>query len=194
MPPFGRAVGVGVTLRRMSDVTPYEKQPSLVALSFDHPLKAQEALLAAMRLQERGHLKLDDAAIVSKGAGGRIRIQQTKDINPGQGAVSGSWWGILAGIFAGQPLIGAALGAALGGLWAKLRDLGIDDDEMRRLGEKLPNEHAALFVLIVEASLPVVLAELRRFDGGLLFDQLDEDTRAKVIESMGAGVVRWDAI
>ena len=99
---------------------------TLWAFTLAHPLLAQEALLATMRLQARGHLEMDDAAIVHKAGGGRVRIVQTKDVSTSQGAISGSWWGLLAGLFIpGGPLLGAALGAAVGGIFAKMRDLSL---------------------------------------------------------------------
>ncbi|MBW3537214.1 MAG: DUF1269 domain-containing protein, partial [Actinobacteria bacterium] len=78
----------------------------------------------------------------------RVRIQQTRDVTASQGAVSGAWLGTLAGLFVAQPILGAALGAAAGGLFGKLRDHGIDDGEMKQLGEELQDGEAALFLLI----------------------------------------------
>jgi len=139
----------------------------LWAFAFDGPLRAQEALLAALRMVGRSHLTLQDAAIVTK-VGGRVRISQTKDVSAGQGAMSGTWLGTLAGLFVGQPLIGAAIGAALGGLFGKLRDIGIDDDEMKRMGESLSDDQAALFLLVSECHQVRALHEVSRFPGTLL--------------------------
>jgi uncharacterized membrane protein len=97
------------------------------------PVRAQEALLAAGRLAARGALDLEDAAIVTNRRG-RVRIVQTRDVNPSQGALGGAWLGTLAGLLAGVPFLGAAIGAAAGGLIAKLRDYGIDDAAMRASG------------------------------------------------------------
>lgn len=155
----------------------------LWAFAFDGPLRAQEAMLAALRMVGRGHLKLEDAAIVTR-IGGRVRISQTRDVSAGQGAVSGTWLGTLAGLFVGQPLIGAAIGAALGGLFGKLRDIGIDDDEMRAMGERLGDGEAALFLLVEECHLVRALHEVSRFPGRLLAttadDDLAEDVRGRL--------------
>lgn len=155
----------------------------LWAFAFDGPLRAQEALLAALRMVGRGHLKLEDAAIVTR-IGGRVRISQTRDVSAGQGAMSGTWLGTLAGLFVGQPLIGAAIGAALGGLFGKLRDIGIDDDEMRAMGERLDDGDAALFLLVEECHQVRALHEVSRFPGQLLAttadDDLAEDVRGRL--------------
>ena len=159
---------------------------SLVAIALDDPLLAQEGLLAAMRLVRRNHLQLEDAAIVFKEEGGKLRIQETKDASPGQGAVSGGWLGMLAGLFIGGPalLAGAALGAAAGGIFAKLRDIGIQDEEIQRLGEELPEGHAALLLLVEDAHLFHARAELRRFPGRLLHTTCDEVTAEQLREAL----------
>lgn len=155
----------------------------LWAFVLDGPLRAQEALLAAMRLAGRGQLELEDAAIVTR-IGRRVRIQQTRDINPGQGAVGGAWIGTVAGLFVAQPFLGAALGAAAGGLFAKLRDHGIDDGEMKALGEELADGEAALFLLVVDCHRLRALHEVSRFPGRLLLSTADPDLVAEVTGSL----------
>lgn len=151
----------------------------LWAFAFDGPLRAQEALLAALRMVGRKQLQLEDAAIVAK-LGGRVRISQTKDVSAGQAAVSGTWLGTLAGLFIGQPLIGAAIGAAVGGLFGKLRDIGIDDDQMRKMGEGLKDGEAALFLLVEECHKVRALHEVSRFPARLLATTASDELAAEV--------------
>ena len=154
----------------------------LWAFAVDSPLRAQEGLLAAMRLVARGSLQLEDAAIVTR-IRGRVRIQQTKDVSPSQGAMGGAWIGILAGLFAGPggPLVGGALGAAAGGLFARLRDIGIDDDRMRELGDELADGEAALFLLVEDCHRARALHEVSRFDARLLESTAD----AALVQEVG---------
>jgi uncharacterized membrane protein len=159
---------------------------NLVAIAFDDPLLAQEGLLAAMRLVKRGHLSLEDAAIIGKEEGGRLRIQETRDTRPGQGAASGGWLGALAGLLVGGPalLVGAALGAAAGGIFAKLRDIGIQDEQMQQLGDELGEGDAALLLLVEETHMFHARAELRRFPGRLLHTTCDEETAQSLRDSL----------
>jgi uncharacterized membrane protein len=163
-----------------------DRTSSLVAIALDDPLLAQEGLLAAMRLVRRGQLELEDAAIIAKD-GGKLRIQETQDTRPAQGAASGGWLGMLAGLLVGGPalLAGAAIGAAAGGIFAKLRDIGIQDEEMQRLGEELTDGQAALLLLVEDAHLFHARAELRRFTGRLLYTTCDDDTAASIEEALG---------
>ncbi|CAN5921784.1 DUF1269 domain-containing protein [soil metagenome] len=155
----------------------------LWAFTFDGPLRAQEALLAALRMVGRKHLKLEDAAIVTR-VGGRVRISQTKDVTAGQGAMSGTWLGTLAGLFVAQPLIGAAIGAVLGGLFGKLRDIGIDDDEMKAMGERLGDGEAALFLLVEECHQVRALHEVSRFPATVLATTAADEIADQVRERL----------
>ncbi len=158
----------------------------LWAFRFDDPVMAQEALLAAMRLQRRNRIQLDDAAIVVRDDRGRTRIIQTKDISTGQGAISGSWLGLLAGMFVPGPgaLVGLALGAAAGGLFAKLRDKGINDDEMKQWGEQLGNGESALFLLVEDCHQMRALHEVSRFPATILTATAAPDVIERVRERL----------
>ncbi|MFO7959991.1 MAG: DUF1269 domain-containing protein [Nitriliruptoraceae bacterium] len=171
---------------------PEGSDADLWAFVFDSSLRAQEALLAAMRLVAREHLKLEDAAIVAK-VRGKVRITQTKDVSPSQGAVGGAWIGILAGLFLGPggPLVGGALGAAAGGLFAKLRDFGIDDDEMKRMGEELSEGEAALFLLVDGCHRMRALHEVSRFPARLLAATADDEVVEEVRSRLA--VDPWDS-
>lgn len=176
-----------------SRAVPEGSDADLWAFVFDSSLRAQEALLASMRLVARTHLKLEDAAVVAK-VRGKVRITQTKDVSPSQGAVGGAWIGILAGLFLGPggPLVGGALGAAAGGLFAKLRDFGIDDDEMKRMGEDLAEGEAALFLLVEDCHRMRALHEVSRFPGRLLISTADPDLVQEVRDRLA--VDPWDAV
>ena len=176
-----------------ANAVPEGSDADLWAFVLDSSLRAQEALLSAMRLVARQHLKLEDAAVVAK-VRGRGRITQTKDVSPSQGAVGGAWIGILAGLFLGPggPLVGGALGAAAGGLFAKLRDFGIDDDEMKRMGEDLVDGEAALFLLVEDCHRMRALHEVSRFPARILVATADPELVEEVRSRLA--VDPWDAV
>ncbi len=169
---------------------PEDSDADLWVFSLDSPVRAQEAMLACARLAARKHLDLEDAAIVTV-RNGRVRIQQTRDVNPSQGALGGAWLGTLAGLFFGVPLVGAALGAAAGGIYARLRDLGIDDDEMKAFGAGLEGERAALFLLVRDCHRMRALHEVSRFPARLERTSADPDLAAQVRERLARDP--WDA-
>ena len=152
------------------------------ALEFDDELKAKEVLLAFLRLQKRKSLTLEDAAIVTNNR--KVRILQTRDTNPSQGALTGSWFGLLAGMLFGYALPAALFGAAVGAFWAWRRDTGIPDGQMKKLGSNLRHGNAAAFFLVNDAYPTHLVHELRRFDGRILHTTFDPDTRAQLEEAL----------
>lgn len=151
----------------------------LWVFSFDSIERAQEAMLAANRLAKRKHLDVEDAAIVLLRRG-KVRLLQTRDLNPAQGALGGAWLGTIAGLFAGLPLVGAALGAAAGGMYARLRDFGIDDGEMKAFGRTLEGDRAALFLLVRDCHRMRALHEVSRFPARLERSSAPDDLVAEV--------------
>jgi len=153
---------------------PEGSDADLWVFSLDSMVRAQEAMLAVSRLSARRHLDIEDAAIVSLHRG-RVRLTQTRDINPAQGAVGGAWLGTIAGLFAGLPLVGAALGAAAGGMYARLRDFGIDDRAMKEFGRTLEAERVAIFLLVRDCHRMRALHEVARFPARLERSSADPD-------------------
>lgn len=165
----------------------FERAPDVLAIDFDDELKAREALLAATRLGRRQSVEMTDAAIVTRTRTGRTRIIQTRDTSPLQGAVTGSWWGGLAGLLLGGITgwaIGIVLGAIAGGLWTKLRDFGINDPWMREVAANLAPGHAAAFFQLPHVYATHLIRELRRFDGRLLHNSLRNIESSELEEAL----------
>lgn len=154
----------------------------LLAIRFDHPLKAQEALLAMVRIAGQNIIRLEDAAIVDKDDKGKIRLRQSKDVNPGQGAATGGWYGAFIGILAGPLgiIAGGALGAAVGGLFAKLKDIGINDQHMKEMGERINPGEDLLFLLMQDIHQEEFCREMKRFDGVVFESTADEELTSSI--------------
>ena len=168
-----------------AEVLPKGEGPSrLLAVEFDDPLRAQEALLASLRLHQREAIRIEDGAIVAKNAAGRTRIHQTRDVGPGQGAMVGTWLGMFAGLLFMVPLVGAVLGAAIGGIWAKLRDIGISDREMKEMGEGLAPGSAALFLLFEPLATTTLVREMHRFNGRVLRSTLPDGLTEEIATAL----------
>ena len=62
----------------------------ILAVRFDKPTRADEALLALLHVQQEGGIELADAVVVAKTPEGRTIVRQTVDITPGRGALTGA--------------------------------------------------------------------------------------------------------
>jgi len=108
-----------------------------------------EALLLTLQKQELIHVR--DAATVSWEAG-KNKPKTKQAVSPaGLGALSGSFWGMLFGLIFFVPLLGAAIGAAAGAIGGALTDIGINDDFIKSVRDKVVPGTSALFVLTSDA-------------------------------------------
>jgi uncharacterized membrane protein len=99
------------------------------------------------RAVEDERVTLEDLALVTKEADGKVKIHQTRDATVGKGAFRGGLVGVVIGL-AAPPLLGAAVvGAGAGALWGKFRDRGVNDNMMKGVAETLERGQAVVFAL-----------------------------------------------
>ena len=136
---------------------------TFVAVTFPTADAAEDAL---RDVRERD-VPVRDAAVVVRTEAGRIELQQSHELAAGEAFIGGGSVGLVAGVLLGLPLGGALLGLA-GGLAYGLRDRGLPDDRMRKLGEDLQPGHAVLCVLVDDKDTAGARAVLSRY--GDVFD------------------------
>lgn len=160
----------------------------IIGMSFDKTSRAEEVLLNLAHLAREGQITLTDAVVVYKDDNERVHVRQTIDPTPKQGAMSGALWGVLVGTIFGGPvgaLLGAGAGAAGGGLMGKLVDVGLDDDWVKQVGDWIDPGTSALLVLVSEGVRPVVLKELSRFEGNVLYCTFPDAVRQELVRALG---------
>jgi uncharacterized membrane protein len=158
---------------------------NLVAIAYDDVDKAQEVMQTIGQLVKEHSLELDDAVIVERREGGKIKLHQPS--MTGLGAASGALWGGLIGLLFLQPLVGMAFGAAGGAAMGSLSDHGIDDDFMKQLGDKLQDGNAAVFVLVREATADKVIPEISKFGGHVVQSSLSDEQEEQLQEALDKG-------
>jgi len=145
---------------------------TLTVWRFDTAAGANEATETLRDLSKQGLINVHDAATVSWPADAKKpKTRQMHDMT-GAGALSGAFWGMLFGLIFFMPLLGMALGAASGALSGSLRDVGIDDDFIKRVREEITPGTSALFALTSDAVVDKVRAAFKDAPGELLFTNL----------------------
>lgn len=159
----------------------------IIGMSFDKTSRAEEVLLNLAHLAKEGEIVLTDAVVVYKGDDERVHVRQTVDTTPGRGALSGALWGLLVGSLFGPAgfFIGAGAGAASGGLMGKLVDVGLDDGWVKQVGEWIDPGTSALLILVSHEVRPVVLRELSRFEGHVLYCTFPDAVRRELESALG---------
>ncbi len=139
----------------------------IVALAFESPILAQEAMLAALRLEEQDLLKVHDAVVVTRTETGRTEVS-TLDPTPVAAAVPTGLFGALIGTLVAGPiglLVGGAIGGGGGALIARLVDTGIPHRVVGELQELTKPGQTLLALLVSDLAGMAIIEELRRFRG-----------------------------
>jgi uncharacterized membrane protein len=157
---------------------------TLSVLKFNDPYGAERVMIALQGMQEREMITLEDAAVVSWPQGNRKPTTHQLHSTAGAGAGWGAFWGFLFGLIFFVPFLGAAIGAGMGGLSGSLADVGIDDDFIKEVREKVTEGTSALFALTSGATAPdKVVDELKQYDFELISTNLPEEQENKLREA-----------
>ena len=148
----------------------------LIAVTYDTEFKAEEVRLQFLKMQKSYLVSLEDAVVVEKKQNGKVKLHQMYNLTA-SGAVGGGFWGVLIGLIFMNPLLGLVVGAGAGAVAGALSDVGINDDFMKQLAEKLT---PALFVLVDSDLTDKVLDALRGTGGTVLQSSLSHEDEAKL--------------
>ena len=158
----------------------------MFVVSFAGESEADEVLEALRRLDDQRLLALGDAAVVRRRSDGDIDIEETADMDTKQGAIAGAAAGGLLGLLTGKGLIGGALlGAGGGALAAKGLDLGLDDDLLNQIGEKLEPGSSAIVATVEFINTEASMEALDQFEGGTI---LHTTLSPEIVEQLSASV------
>jgi uncharacterized membrane protein len=160
---------------------------TLVAIAYPDPETAEKVRAELIQATKEKLVVLEDAVVVEHRADGKIKLHQAVSTT-GAGAAGGAMWGGLIGLLFLAPLFGMALGAATGALAGKGTDLGVNDDFMKRLGDKLEPGAAALIALGRSDAPDKLLDRLRPYGGDIIQTSLDTEEEERLRSSLGEPV------
>jgi uncharacterized membrane protein len=115
----------------------------VVAIAYPDQQTAETVRKTLADLGQEKTVELDDAVVVTRDENGKVGLHQA--FHPvGSGAASGALWGSLIGLIFLMPFMGLVIGAAGGALAGAATDVGVNDDLMKELGQKLTPGTSAL--------------------------------------------------
>jgi uncharacterized membrane protein len=130
--------------------TSMDEAPYVVVFAvFEDDEAGAEAYKDLQQAEKDKKIDLENTVLISKDENGKIRIKEEAEKIAGEiglGALVGGALGLLAGP-AGVVALGA-IGAALGGVSAQLDDVGFDDTRLKKLGERLALDNAAIIAVL----------------------------------------------
>ncbi len=159
----------------------------VIVAAFNDLNGASQALKSLKEAKKERLIEIEDAAVLTKDADGKVKIKETADMRAGKGATIGAIAGGVVGLLAG-PVGWAALGGGvIGGLAAKLHDGGFPDDRLRQLAEGLTPDSSALVAVIDHRWVADLERELARQGADVVTEGLRDDIAARLKE--GGGIV-----
>jgi len=155
---------------------------TLTAVKFPTESGADAALRILEQLQREGSITVHDGAIVSWPDG--TKKPRTRQLNhlAGVGALGGGFWGLLFGLIFFVPILGLLAGAAMGAAAASMRDVGIDDDFIKQVRDKVTPGTSALFALTSDGVPDKVAEAFRGVEGEVLHTNLSSEQEAQLRE------------
>jgi uncharacterized membrane protein len=161
------------------------RMSDLVVLAFDSQDGAQRTLGEIDRLQKLQLITLDDAAVVERNADGKPKVRQAHNL-VGAGAFGGAFWGMLIGLLFFMPWLGLAVGAVSGALAGKFTDIGIDDQFIKEVGDRIKPGTSALFLMVRDARGDRLQDELHKIQGAtVLRTSLSKESEDRLREALG---------
>jgi uncharacterized membrane protein len=157
---------------------------TLVVLKFDSVDGARQMRERLLTLQKQQLLQVDDAAIMSKDANGKPKLEQLHNL-AGAGALGGAFWGMLFGLLFFIPILGLAVGAAAGALAGSMSDVGIDDKFIKQVGESITPGTAALFLLVSNVTVDKVLDQIKDIKFEVLQTNLSHEQEGQLRSALG---------
>jgi uncharacterized membrane protein len=157
---------------------------TLSVLKFNDPYGADRVLSALEGMHERQMITLEDAAVVSWPLGTNKPKTHELVRTTAVGVWSGGMWGLVLGFIFFVPLLGAAIGAAMGAFIGSMAEVGIDEDFIKEVRQKVTEGTSALFALTSGATAPEkIIDELRQYDFEIISTTLPEEQEKKLREA-----------
>ena len=155
---------------------------TLTAWAYPGAGDAEQAVDRLKELQAQKLVTIQDAAIVSWAEG--AKKPKTRQLNnlTGAGALGGAFWGMLFGLLFFVPLLGMAVGAAVGALTGSMTDVGIDDNFINSVKQRVTPGTSALFLLTSDAVVDRVKEGMAGTHGELIASNLSAEQEAKLRE------------
>jgi uncharacterized membrane protein len=158
---------------------------NLIAVAYPDTETAENVRSELIAATQEHLLTLEDAVVVVHEADGKIKLNQAMDTT-GAGAAGGAMWGGLIGLLFLAPVVGMAVGAASGALGGKMADVGVNDDLLKKIGEKLTPGSAALIVLSQSSAPEKVLERIASFGGEVIQSSLSTDQEEQLRSALAA--------
>ncbi|HEY7970707.1 MAG TPA: DUF1269 domain-containing protein [Candidatus Limnocylindrales bacterium] len=155
---------------------------AFVAITFANEDSATRALHAIRSLEKEGQIGLEDTAVATKDADGKVQVKNEMASGTESGALVGAILGSL--LFVVFP-VGAIVGGAIaGGLIGRAVKPGIDGKFVKEVEENLAPGGSAIFLLTKGGNPGLLIAAMRPYEGTVVQTTLDDEEEQALRDSL----------
>ena len=142
---------------------------------FSTPHGADAVEYTVRQLEQAGQIQVHDAAVVSWEHGAKRPQTRRLGSTDKHDTLTGSFWGLVLGLVFFVPLLGVAVGAAVGKVHGSLREVGIDDDFVETVRREVVPGTSAIFLLTSKADVHAVVQAFKGHEHDLISTNLSKD-------------------
>ncbi len=157
----------------------------LFVIGYEDEATADRVLDELQDLQKDYLIDLPDAAIVTRNAKGKLKVQSGTHATAA-GALGGAFWGFLIGLLFLVPVAGLAIGGLFGALMGKGIDLGIKGDFKKQVGELVKPGTSAVMFVSRKMTADRVLEELKPYGGTVLRTSLSHEDEEELVKALSS--------
>jgi uncharacterized membrane protein len=133
--------------------------------TFGDEVMAKQSLMDFQAMDKEGSIDLIDAAVIVRGADGKVRFEETADPSgktwAKRGAIAG---GVVGLIFPPSLIASAIVGGGAGGIWGKIRDKGFKDEELKAAGDSMDPGTSAIIAIAEDRMIERLQKGLEGYD------------------------------
>jgi uncharacterized membrane protein len=152
---------------------------------FDTPGGAEHAVSRIEGVASEGLITLLDHAVVSWPTGAQRPVTKQVHDSVRHGSGWGALWGLVIGGLFFMPLVGAAAGAAIGGLAKATEGVGITKEQLEKIRTQITEGTSALFLVTEQGDLDRVGERFHGSHMKLVETNLTDAERKLLLETFG---------
>jgi uncharacterized membrane protein len=152
---------------------------TLVSIVYPDEGTAEKAMGSLESMEKQYLVDLQSAVYATKDPDGKVKVHNIERLT-GAEATWGAFWGLLFGLLFFVPVLGVAIGAGLGALFGHFTQIGLDENFVKGISEKMKPGTSAVFMLISGATTDRFTDGLKQFGGEVLQTNLPHDAEEKL--------------
>jgi uncharacterized membrane protein len=154
----------------------------LIVIGYEDAASARQAYEQVLNLQQEFIIELRGLAIVDVDADGKTHVDTPQRI-VGTSVAAGALWGLLFGLLFFVPGM-ALVGGALGALFGKLNEHGINDRFRAQVQGLLTPGHSAVVIMAGKVTEDKFAARMQQFGGTILKTSLSDADEKDLAEEL----------